>query len=419
MQQIILILLFFLASCKTPDLIEIKDSKSQMEIDRMSFDADDSGFLDAIFKRKTKVAILLPLTGKYSNIGSELLNAAHLSLYENDPKKRIELVIFDSNGTEFGTRKAIREIISQDIKIIIGPLFSTATESAIDIVSKKDVILLSLSNNDNLINKKNIFVTGVAIDQQIERLVDYSMDNGINSFSILAPNSSYGLKVANSIRNTTQVKDGYFIASSFYTNKEQIDKSVNKILNSYSISQSAYEDLSEEDKVKSIAEIPVYEEDKIYSDAILIADSGDNLDLILKSIKKNNINQRKIQILGLKEWDKASTIYNPHAGGSWVSSSNPQIYQQYEYLYYDNFKKIPNRVTSVIYDMISAVSNLSYNNSDIEFEDFILNKSGFEGVDGSFRFLENGLVQRNFSILTVGSNRFKVIDADSRFFLEY
>ena len=94
---------------------------------------DESNFLDMIFKKKTKIALLLPLTGKYSNIGNELLNSAHLSLQENDNKKKIELVIFDSKGTEFGARKAIREIINQDIKIVIGPLFSTATESIIDI----------------------------------------------------------------------------------------------------------------------------------------------------------------------------------------------------------------------------------------------------------------------------------------------
>tara|TARA_B110000259_G_scaffold85303_1_gene99430 strand:+ start:5943 stop:7136 length:1194 start_codon:yes stop_codon:yes gene_type:complete len=386
---------------------------------KKKFESYDGGFLDAIFKRKTKVAILLPLTGKYSDIGNDLLSAAHLSLYKNDPKQRIELVIFDSKGTEFGTRKAVRDIVSRGIKIIIGPLFSTATESAIDIVSKKDVILLSLSNNDNLTNKKNVFIAGVAIDQQIERLIEYSIDKGISSFSILAPNNSYGLKVANSLRETSTRKGAYFISSSFYNDKKQISNSVAKVVNSYSISQNAYEDLSEEDKVKSLAEIPISNEDKIYSDSILVADSGDNLDLILKLIEENNVDKREIQILGLKEWDKASTIYNANAKGSWISSSNPEVYKQYEYLYYDNFQKIPNRVTSVVYDMVWAVANLSYKNSDIELEDFILNKSGFEGVDGTFRFLDNGIVQRNFAILSVGDDNFKVIDSESRYFLEY
>ena len=421
MKYLFLIFFLFLFSCKTSYIIEIPDDQDLLDKKLATeFEVgDESNFLDMIFKKKTKIALLLPLTGKYSNIGNELLNSAHLSLQENYNKKKIELVIFDSKGTEFGARKAIREIINQDIKIVIGPLFSTATESIIDIVAEKDIILLSLSNNDNLRGKKNIFVTGIAIDQQIERLLEYSMEKGLSSFSVLAPNNSYGLKVANSLRDTTQRKDGYFIASSFYKDKGQIDKSVKKVLNSYSISQSAYDDLTEEDKEKSLAEIPISDEDKIYSDTILIADSGDNLGLILESIEKNNLDKKKIQILGLKEWDKASTIYDPNTEGAWITSSNPKIYKKYEYLYYDNFKKVPNRITSIVYDMVWSVIDLTYDNGDLELEDFVLEKSGFEAIDGSFRFLENGIVQRNFSILEVGDNDFKIIDSDSRYFLKY
>ncbi|MDA7705466.1 penicillin-binding protein activator [Rickettsiales bacterium] len=419
--KLFLITLFvFLFSCKSSYIVELPEEKIPDEQIQKEIEVDrDSAFLDLIFKKKTKIALLLPISGKYDKIGNELLNAAHLSLYENDPKNRIELVVFDSKGTEFGARRAIREIISQDIKIVIGPLFSAATESVIDIVADHDIILLSLSNNDNLQGKKNIFVTGIDIEQQIERLVEYSMDKGLNSFSIVAPNNSYGLKVANSLRDVAKGKDGYFVASSFYKNQDQINKSVAKIINSYSISQSAYDDLSDEDKEKSLAEIPISNEDKIYSDVILVADSGDNLDLVLNHIDENNIDKRAIQIIGLKEWDKMSTLYNVRANGSWFTSSNPDIYKKYEYLYYDHFKKIPNRVTSVVYDMVWSVINLSYDNGDVQIDDFILEKSGFEGVDGSFRFLDNGIVQRNFAILEVTDNKFQIIDPDSRYFLKY
>lgn len=420
MKYLTLILFLFLISCKTGYIVELPDDTNYEQKIHETTEIDkDSTFLDMIFRKKTKIALLLPLSGKYQDIGKELLNSAHLSLYENDPKNNIELVIFDSKGTEFGAKRAIMNIISQDIKIVIGPLFSAATESIIDIAADNDLVILSLSNNDKLLNKKNIFVTGISIEQQIERLVEYSMDQGLSSFSVIAPNNSYGLKVANFLRDVVNRKDGYFVASSFYKNQEQIDKSVVKILNSYSISQSAYDDLSEEDKKKSLAEIPIEEDDKIYSDNILIADSGDNLKLILESIKKHNIDQKKIQILGLKEWDKMSTLYNYNAYGSWITSSNPNVYKRYEYLYYDNFKKIPNRVTSVIYDMIWSVIKLSYDNGDLHLDDFISEKSGFEAIDGTFRFLENGIIQRNFAILEISDGKFKIIDQDSRYFLEY
>ena len=69
--------------------------------------------------------------------------------------------------------------------------------------------------------------------------------------------------------------------------------------------------------------------------------------------------------------------------------------------------------------MVWSVIDFTYDNGDLELEDFVLEKSGFEAIDGSFRFLENGIVQRNFSILEVGDNDFKIIDSDSRYFLKY
>ena len=91
-----------------------------------------------------------------------------------------------------------------------------------------------------------------------------------------------------------------------------------------------------------------------------------------------------------------STIYDPNTEGAWITSSNPKIYKKYEYLYYDNFKKVPNRITSIVYDMVWSVIDLTYDNGDLELEDFVLEKSGFEAIDCSFRFLENGIVKRNF-----------------------
>lgn len=418
MKKIFLIIFLALFACKTSYIVELPDEQIESEESIVTKEKSNI-FSDLIFKKKTKIALLLPITGKYQDIGQELLNAAALSLFENDSKKEIELVLFDSKGTEFGAKKALNDIINQDIKIVVGPLFSVATQAILNIAAEKEIILLSLSNSDNLLNKPNVFVTGVAIEQEIERLVEYSIANNLNSFSVIAPNNSYGLKVADLLRDTAKRKDGYFISSSFYKNSSQIDKSVNKIVNSYAISQSAYEDLSEEDKQKSIAEIPIEDEDKIYSDLILIADSGNNLNLILDSMEQNNPKKRNFQILGLKEWDKDATLYNVKTEGSWVVSSNPEIYKKYEYLYYNNYKKTPNRITAVIYDMVAAIIDLSYDNKDININDFIDKKEGFNGVDGTFRFLENGIVQRNFAILKIEDANFKVIDSDSRYFLEY
>ena len=73
--------------------------------------------------------------------------------------------------------------------------------------------------------------------------------------------------------------------------------------------------------------------------------------------------------------------------------------------------------------VISEITNR--NQSKIpEFKDFIfydqnLTRNGFRGIDGLFRFLENGLLQRNLAIIEVGNGTFYTLDKPLDQFVHY
>ena len=418
-----LLIAIFLASCihkhnRTSKVnYPTNTSESQTQTEQPS--ATDSPLPDILpskpQKQKLKVGILLPLSGKNKELGQSLLNAATMSLFENDTNDNIELIVFDAKDNQFGATSAIAEAASKGVKIIIGPVFSNSVEAIADKIKSEKMVALSFSNNMDLANKNGIFLMGFMPEQQIEKIVSYSISQGRNNFSVIAPNNQYGIKIANIFKEVVQRKDGNFVISEFYLNNKELDKAAARVVNSFIVPER----LSNRKK----GDIGLKEGDKVYSDTILIPESGATLFKIVDYIKKSNVNERDFQFIGTSQWDEIATLNDPNLIGSWFAAPDFHQYKNFEKRYYKTYGKFPVRISSIAYDAIGAIINLvnQTGNKKLTADDFInysSPKNGFEGIDGLFRFLPNGLVQRNLAVLEVDNGEFRIADSPS-IFLKY
>ena len=420
----ILLVIFLLTSCSNPINRQIIISQpNQNELSAipqppvkltpaLSLQTQPS---QIIINKKIRIATLLPISGKDKEIGTSILNSIILSLFENDHNNDLELVVFDNKGNPDDTKKAINNIISQNIKIVIGPIFSSNVESISEIAYQNNLTILSLSNNQNLANKKGIFLMGFLPEQQIERLTSYSISTGNNNISIIAPNNQYGFKFSAILKEMVNRKDGNLVSSQFYLNSNKdLERAVAKTLNSYLVSPQAANT-----KTKDLQP-----EDKIYSNTIFIPESGIILSKINDLIRKLNTSERPIQIIGSSNWDDISTLNDPNLIGGWFVSAAPAKYSDFEKRYYRTYNKFPPRISSIGYDAVLALLEVikSSTKRDLLPTDLInyqSSKNGFDGIDGLFRFLPNGLVQRNFAILQIGNGKFEMIDSPNTMFFKY
>ncbi len=364
-----------------------------------------------IIQKKVKVAALLPLSGKSKDLGTAMLNSVILSLFENDQNNDIELVVLDSADI----KKSANEIISQKIKIVIGPIFSTDVEAFHDIVKNQQITILSFSNNQDLANKRNVFLMGFLPEQQIERITSYAIANGKENFAIIAPSNQYGQKFSEIFKEMVKRKDGNLVASELYLNSSKdLEKAISKAINSYLVSPDA----------RGLRKKNLQEEDKFYANVILVPESGPALAKIVNLVNRYNVSEREIQIVGSSNWDDISTLNDPNLIGGWFTSSDPIPYRDFEKRYYQIYNKFPPRISTIAYDATLAAIETVRKSSrrDVISEDFINYKSlknGYVGIDGLFRFLPNGIVQRNFAILEVKNGRFEMIDSPSSMFFKY
>lgn len=377
-------------------------------------------------KKKTKVALLLPLSGKNENLGKALLNSAILSLFENDLDNNLELVVVDSKNREYEVKKAFDQIIEQDIKIVIGPVFSGQTKAIAEKAIDNEVTVISISNNRDLTGNIDasggVFISGLILEAQIDKIVSYALENGMNGFAVIAPNNQYGISVASLFKKIVSDRDGKFVISELYApSGRDLDRAVGRIVKAYSVPSDMAEgggNFLDEDFQND-------ESIRTYPQVILIPESGKNLSTIVRLINQKNTDERKFQIVGTSQWDDISTLNDPDLVGSWFVAPTNKKFDGFEKIYYQSFGKIPPRISSIVYDNVKAISDLVASSNQekispislVNYQSEYIN--GFEGIDGSFRFIPNGFVQRNLAVLEVGKGQFNIIEEPVSNFLLY
>ncbi len=381
-----------------------------------------------INERKVRVALFLPFSGKNKDLGWSLFNSAALSLFENDINHNIELVLVDSKDTPQDATKAFKSIIDENIKVVIGPVFSQVISAIEKDAKSNKITVISLSNNQQLMGKINneggVFLAGMMPEAQIDKIVSYAMDKGKFSFAIIAPSNQYGNTITTIFKRIVKNRDGNFITAEFYhpTSKDlpkDIDRAVEHVINSFSVSSR----LTNGNKAKK--DVVIAESDRNYPQVIMIPESGKILSRIVSSIKRQNVEERNFQIIGTSQWDDISTLNDYNLLGAWFAAPENERFRNFEKTYYQSYNKFPPRISSIVYDSISAISEIidRKKGETPTIQDFITYtnppKNGFEGIDGLFRFLPNGLVQRNLAILQVSNGRFETVAKPVGQFLKY
>ncbi len=73
-------------------------------------------------KSISKIAILLPMTGKYSKVGKTIYEGIEMELHALKKGNQPELSIYDTGDEDLNIQKISSEIISEGFDFVIGPL---------------------------------------------------------------------------------------------------------------------------------------------------------------------------------------------------------------------------------------------------------------------------------------------------------
>ena len=137
-------------------------------------------------KKLLKIGVLLPLSGKFQDIGESFLKAIQLALYDIS-NENIKIYPKDSKANALDTYKAAKEFEDLGIKIVIGPVFYESLEKLNEI---NNITFISLTNK-TLNIPKNTIAFGINIESQIYVLKKYFEKIESSKILLLSPKSEF------------------------------------------------------------------------------------------------------------------------------------------------------------------------------------------------------------------------------------
>jgi branched-chain amino acid transport system substrate-binding protein len=418
-------ILFFTLSCSSI----LNYSQQPVAIERKEpYDSIESSDLIKSNSEKLTVAILLPLSGKAAKVGNIMLNSAQLAMFDSK-LNNIVIKPYDTKGTSFGAVDAINDAIRDGADIVVGPLFTQSTKAILDIAYANNLLVLSFSDNESLLDGKctNLYLIGFTPRQEIDRIISYLIDyNNFYGFSAMFPNDIYGSTVSKIFKEVIYRKDAKIVKTDFYSKSDSnLEKKVNTLLVTNTFKDEVYEKyladqtIAKSEGLSTDIEFKYTDDDKIFADALLLPDSSQELLNIAEYITNYKGNNKPL-LIGTSKWLNSTLYNNVNFDNTLFVAPNPTKYENFENAYYEVYQSYPLRVGSLAYDTIKAITESYAKAQDkINIKYALENYQGFDGFNGRFRFLSNGLLERKLAIIKIIDGKFEIVDYDDRPFLKY
>lgn len=329
-----------------------------------------------------RVALILPFSSPSAEtraLADSLQKAAELAIF--DAKiPNILLMPRDDGGSPEQAALAVAKAIDDGAEIILGPLFAQSVAAITPIAREKKVPVVAFSS-DRAVGGRGIYLLSFQPDTEVRRIVNYAASKGHRQFSALVPRSPYGEVVAEAFRNSV-MESGASIAT-----------------------------LQSFDAAPELVAGPARQTAAARADAILIGDGGVMLQAIAPALVIGGANSQTTKFLGTGLWADAAVAREPLLESGWFAGPSPEAFAVFSVHYRAIYNTQPPRIATLAYDAMALVALLAKGRPYERFTEAALtDPSGFSGVDGIFRFRDNGSAERGLAILEVSPGGFRVVD---------
>jgi len=176
-------------SGETADILSVQN----LSVREVKKESTDGGSIN-----KT-IGLLLPLTGEFSELGLSTLNTVKIILSEHEAAtgEKIAIKVYDTEGSAVKTAIRTRELLKDNISMVIGPVMSNTATVAAAILSQypdRCVMITPTATDDGIASLgRNIFQINLTQKALAEKIAAYAVEDlRINKFTVLAPLNEYG-----------------------------------------------------------------------------------------------------------------------------------------------------------------------------------------------------------------------------------
>ena len=352
-----------------------------------------------------KVGLLAPLSGEYKELGNSLLYSLQLALNEiND--KNVYIIPRDSGSSDKKKlNKAIQEIRSQNVDIIIGPI----NNEDFDVVKKfNDTVFISPSNI-NPEFQSNIISIGISLESQMKALMKFIKKQRKNKTIILIPKNNYTSFVEKKLDNFDLNNYKIFKYSSdpkILTGEIEILTNYTQRKKNLENRKKMFEDKDDEQSKKQLERLEQkYTLGEVNFDSVIIIDFGNSLKSVLTSLVFTDVDQDKVLFTTLNQWFDESIFYENTVKKLYYPSVDYKEFKKYQDTYLKTFNSSPSEMTILAYDALGLIYYAWKKNGKINTVNDFSFKGKIKGKIGTFSF-ENKKIIQNLNIYKAENKKF-------------
>ena len=339
-------------------------------------------------QEEIKIGLLVPLSGKQSDIGKSIMQSVRLAINKID-NPNIKILPKDTKNDPVKTLAAAKELELEGVKIVIGPIFNN---NLIYLDELKEMIFLSLTNK-NINNPKNVISAGINASSQIKTIMKFKEMNNINKTIFLIPNSNFQEEVEDAI---SQSKIKLKHVHIYETNPMELTKQIEKITMYQIRKQNLIDEIkrlensNEKNKEWKINNLKKRDTlGGINFDSVIVSDFEEGLKSVFTSLLYTDVSPQRIYYITLNQWFDESFLKEESLQPLYFPSINKENYDEF----IDNYKRIyneyPNQLSFLSYDLMGLVYYLVYQNEFKIDEKIFYKKNQFKGKVGIFEINKN------------------------------
>ena len=315
-------------------------------------------------QQRHRVALLVPLSGPNGAVGQSLANATTMALLDTSASN-LRLTTYD---TAAGPSVAATRAIADGNKLILGPLMGDEATAVAAVARPARVPIIAFSN-DIGVASAGTFIMGSLPEQSIARTVRFARSRGVARFAALVPDGEYGQRAAAAFNAAVVESGGTVVATETYARGNTSVVSAARRLRT----RGGF-------------------------DAVLIGDSGRFAALAAPAFKGG---KTPVRLLGTELWSgDGAAIGGAALAGAWYAAVPDTRFLQFADSYQSRFGAKPYRIATLGYDAVLLTLRVAR-----EWKPGALfptarlgDRGGFLGLDGPFRFADNGLVERALEV---------------------
>lgn len=332
-----------------------------------------------------KVAVLVPLSGKNASLGQAMLKAAQLALFDVG-SHNFELITADTGSTAQGAAAAAQRAVADGANLILGPIFAEDVRAAKPVAGPANVPMVAFTTDWTLADS-NTYIFGFLPTLQAERVVSYAQSRGLSRLAVIAPHTEYADLIVTAINRMAMP-----MATLRY--------------------KAGQADLTQELSAFTTQHANTTANGPFFFDSVLLPLGGESLRSLTAQLDQFGIRGNRVRFIGTGLWDDTTALSDPMLNGGWFAAPDPAARMDFERRYQQTFGGTPPRLATLAYDAtaLAAVLARSDTSGRPYSRDRMTASRGFAGIDGVFRFRNDGLAERALAIVEISGGTTRVID---------